>query len=90
MYGANEMGEKKLGSVCIFKAVNEFYLVMFEQINNRIIESLNMLGRDPEDHEVQLLPLHRSCEESHHVPDSIVQILFELQQAWCCDHFPGS
>lgn len=44
MSGATEMGEKRLGSVCIFEAVHEFYLVMLEQINNRITELRNMLN----------------------------------------------
>lgn len=38
------MGEKRLGSVRIFKAIYEFYLVMIEQINNGIKELQNILN----------------------------------------------
>lgn len=37
-----------------------------------------------QDQQAQLL-----AQESHHVPESIVQKLLELRWAWCCDHFPG-
>lgn len=29
------------------------------------------------------------AQELPHVPESIVQMLLELCQAWCCDHCPG-
>lgn len=41
------------------------------------------------DHGVQLLALHGTSPRSQPVPESIVQILLELRQAWCSDHFSG-
>lgn len=36
----------------------------------------------------QLLAHCGTPQEAHHVPENIVQILLELCQAWCSDHFP--
>lgn len=41
-----------------------------------------------ENHQVQLLALHRSAQKSHDTADSIVQPLPELWQARCHDCFP--
>lgn len=40
-------------------------------------------------HEVQLLSLHSTSQKSNHTSENVVQMLLELQQAWCPDHFPG-
>lgn len=41
------------------------------------------------DHWVEFLALHKTPQESHQVPKRVVQMLLELWQAWCCDHFHG-
>lgn len=38
---------------------------------------------------VQLLALHRAPQQSYTVPESVTQMLPELWQAWCSEHFPG-
>jgi len=38
-------------------------------------------------HKVQLLIPCRTTQKSNHIFESIVQILLELWQAWCCDHY---
>lgn len=50
--------------------------------NHRVVEQAELEGTH-QDHEVQLLALHRTPQESHHAPESIVQTLLELKQAWC-------
>lgn len=41
------------------------------------------------DYQVQCLALRRMPQESHLVPETIVQTFPELSQAWCCDNFHG-
>lgn len=36
-----------------------------------------------------LLALYRSNQNSNHISKSTIQILLQLQQACCCDHFCG-
>lgn len=33
-------------------------------------------------------PAQQPPQESHHASESTAQILLELCQSWCCDHFP--
>lgn len=54
--------------------------------HHKIIEHPE-LEQPHQDHQVQLLVLHD--QESHHVPGNTVQILCELCQAQCCEHFTG-
>lgn len=57
------------------------FIRIIESQNHRIREYAEMeeIGRD------QLLALCRTLQGSYHVPDSIVQILLEFRQTWCCD-----
>ncbi|TRZ12523.1 hypothetical protein HGM15179_014591 [Zosterops borbonicus] len=41
------------------------------------------------DYQVHLLALHRTPQESPHMPDNIVQTLLDDCQIWFCDHFFG-
>lgn len=53
----------------------------------RIIEYLEM---DPQKSlKSDFCPCTGQPQELHHEPESIVQMLLEIQQAWCCDCFPG-
>lgn len=51
-----------------------------------IIECPELLDRD---HGTQRLALHRTPQQSHHVPESIAQTLLEPGQVWGRDHCPG-
>lgn len=53
----------------------------------RITESAE-LEETHRDHRVQLLVLHRTSQQSHPVPESVVQMFLELWQPWGHDHPP--
>ncbi|TRZ07810.1 hypothetical protein HGM15179_019297 [Zosterops borbonicus] len=54
----------------------------------RIIDNAELEGTH-QDYQVQLMDLHRTSQESLHVPENIVGTLLELRKAWRSDHFYG-
>lgn len=56
-------------------------------VEHRITESAE-LEETHRDHRVQFLVLHRTSQQSHPVPEIIVQMFPELWQPWGCDHPP--
>ncbi|KAJ7418809.1 hypothetical protein BTVI_27374 [Pitangus sulphuratus] len=57
--------------------------------NYRIIEYPELQGTHKDHLSPTPDPAQDPHEESHHMPQSIVQKLIELCQAWCYNHFPG-
>lgn len=54
----------------------------------RIIKYSKLQGTH-KDHRVECWTPHRTTQKSHHVYESAVQMLLELQQSQCCDHCLG-
>ncbi|XP_023782147.1 type II inositol 3,4-bisphosphate 4-phosphatase isoform X6 [Cyanistes caeruleus] len=73
----------------VIEAKSEDFLPIIT--GRRITESHNIFNWNGinRHHQVQLLALHRTSQESHPVPESFVQMLLELCKSWCCDHFTG-
>lgn len=65
----------------------EFLILIWNQLI--LIIKYPELEKTHKGHWVQLLPSHRITQKSDNISDSIVQMLLELCQAWCHDHFPG-
>lgn len=52
-------------------------------------ETTLRLEMTTKEHQVQLLTLHKTPQQSRPVPENVVQTLPELCQAWGCSHCPG-
>lgn len=73
----------------------KFLIISFSQIVSYYVllyHRISWVGRDSQQRR-SLKFISWGCiglpQQSHHVPEIIVQILFVLCQSWYCDHFPG-
>ncbi|KAJ7420261.1 hypothetical protein BTVI_22170 [Pitangus sulphuratus] len=55
----------------------------------KITESAELEGTHNDHQSPTPSPAQEPPQESHHMPESIIQMLLGLWQAWCCDHFSG-